>query len=285
MTAAGSQVGTVDALWRYPVKSMLGHVVESSELGARGLSGDRAFAIVDSETGKVASAKNPRRWPAMFQFSARYLRDPQDGVTGTVEVTCADGAIISSDEADCDSRLSSALGREVRLMSAPPEKPALEEYWPDMGGLEHRETVTDERIARAAPGTFFDFSPIHIVTTSSLARFSELYPAGRFDVRRFRPNIVVETANGGFVENDWVGQVLEIGEGIRLQVVIPMPRCVMTTLPQGELSADSGILRTIAEHNRPTIPGLDKPMASVGVAAIVLAGGSIGAGDEVRLSA
>lgn len=283
MTAAGGRVGTVNALWRYPVKSMLGHLVESSDLGVRGLSGDRAFAIVDSETGKIVSAKNPRRWPAMFQFSARYLGS-QNGDAAAVEITLPDGSTTSSDNADSDRRLSDALGRDVRLTNVAPEKPGLEEYWPDMGGLEHRETVTDERIGRAAPGTFFDFSPLHIVTTSSLARFSELYPEGRFDVRRFRPNIVVDTPKEGFVENEWVGQVLEIGDAIRLKVVIPMPRCVMTTLPQAELPADSGILRTVAEHNRPTIPGLDKPMASVGIAATVISGGSIQAGDEVRLA-
>ena len=70
--------------------------------------------------------------------------------------------------------------------------------------------------------------------------------------RRFRPNIVVATGpdEQGFAENDWIGHAVAIGDQVRLQVTGPCPRCVMTTLPQGDLPKDSGILRTAAQHNQ-----------------------------------
>ncbi len=190
-----------------------------------------------------------------------------------------------SDDPDASRVLSDAVGREARLMATAPEKPMLEEYWPDMEELAHRETVTDEEMAAAAPpGTFFDCAAIHVLTTATLARLQQLYPQGRFDVRRFRPNLVVETRDGvGFVENEWVGRVLHVGDDVRLQVIIPCPRCVMTTLPQGDLPADPGILKTAAQHNRVHIPVLDQAMPSVGVYAVVVQGGSVRRGDPVRL--
>jgi uncharacterized protein len=102
-----------------------------------------------------------------------------------------------------------------------------------------------------------------------------LYPQGRFEVRRFRPNVVVETGNPekDFVENAWIGQILAIGDTVRLSITGPCPRCVMTTLPQGDLPRDAGILRTAAQHNR----------ANVGVYASVLQGGQVRRGDSVSL--
>jgi uncharacterized protein YcbX len=122
--------------------------------------------------------------------------------------------------------------------------------------------------------TFFDLAVIHLLTTATIERLRELYPQGRFEVRRFRPNIVVAPAGqSGFVEDGWVGRTLAIGEEVRLSVTGPCPRCVMTTLPQGDLPADPGILRTAARHNH----------VNVGVYAAVLRGGRIRRGDPVRL--
>jgi hypothetical protein len=122
-----------------------------------------------------------------------------------------------------------------------------EEYWPDIEGLEHREAVTDFGFPE---GTFFDCALVHLLTTATLDRLRELYPQGRFEVRRFRPNIVVEVAEGekDFVENAWIGQTLAIGDTVRLSVTGQCPRCVMTTLPRGDLPKDAGILRTAAQH-------------------------------------
>ena len=164
------------------------------------------------------------------------------------------------------------LGRKVTLVSSAPDTPTLEEYWPDMEGLDHRETVTDEEMPSE---TFFDLAVVHVLTTATINRLRELYPQGRFEVRRFRPNIVVEPASGdsAFVENSWVGRTLNLGDEVVLRITRPCPRCVMTTLPQGDLPKDVGILRTVAQHNQ----------THVGVYASVLKGGEISRGDTVRL--
>jgi uncharacterized protein len=123
-------------------------------------------------------------------------------------------------------------------------------------------------------GTFFDCAFVHLLTTSRLDRLRMLYPQGCFEVRRFRPNIVVETGNGekDFVEDAWIGHVLAIVDAVRLSISGPCPRCVMTTLPQGDLPKDAGILRTAAQHNQ----------ANVGVYASVVERGKVRRGDSVR---
>jgi hypothetical protein len=257
---------------------MLGEEISESELGARGLTGDRAYALVDAADGKVSSAKNPRKWGKLFECRAASVGE------GAVRITLADGTVVASSRPDCDAVLSRALGRAVRLSSTAPAGPALEEYWPDIDGLAHREAVTDESIALGSPaGTFFDFAPLHLVTSATLAHLGELYPQGRFDTRRFRPNLVVEVpAGSGFVENGWIGRTLAIGDRVRLTVVGPCPRCVMTTLPQGDLPQDPGILRTAVRHNRVEAGGQVFD-AVVGVYATALAGGTVRRGDPVRL--
>jgi MOSC domain-containing protein len=144
--------------------------------------------------------------------------------------------------------------------------------------------VTDETIAVGAPpGTFFDFSAVHIVTTATLRTLSRAYPQGRFDWRRFRANIIAELDAEGFAENDWVGRRILVGDELMLEVLIPCPRCVMTTLSQGDLPLDSGILRTAAQRNTVMIAPLGQAMPSVGVYAKVLTGGVVRRGDQVRV--
>src|SRR5215217_6937760 len=260
---------------------MLGEELNSSYVTERGLAGDRSYALIDQETGKVASAKNPRKWGKLFDFRAAFIEDtpPQqvaENILPPVRVTFPDGTqIFSSDQEDINHTLSSVLGREVRLMRANLEKPSYEEYWPDIEGLAQREKVTDEAMP---PQTFFDIAVIHIFTTSTINRLRELYPEGRFEVRRFRPNIVIESASceekkKDFIENLWVGKKLMIGEDIVLSVTGPCTRCVMITLPQRDLPKDLGILRTVAQYNRVT----------AGVYATVHKGGTIRRGDLVRL--
>jgi uncharacterized protein len=139
-----------------------------------------------------------------------------------------------------------------------------------MEGLDYRDAVTDWELPS---GTFFDLAILHLLTTSTLDRLRELYPRGRFEVRRFRPNIVVATEEPGFAENDWIGRMVSIGDEVRLRVTGPCPRCVMTTLPQGNLPKDPGILRTAAQENQ----------ANVGVYADVVKGGSVRRSDPVVL--
>src|SRR5919201_2770248 len=216
-------LGSVVSLWRYPVKSMMGEELNAAEVTGRGLVGDRAYALVDSSDGKVASAKNPRKWPQLFDFRAAFVDTPRPGATAPpVRITLPDGALVTSEQSDLNRILSRALQREVTLDAAErgqrevvestspnPWTPTAEEYWPDMEGLDFRDTVTDFELPE---GTFFDCAVVHVLTTATLDRLRELYPAGRFEVRRFRPNIVVEVANGdtGFVEGAWIGRTVAI---------------------------------------------------------------------------
>jgi uncharacterized protein len=209
---ATSATGTVVSLWRYPVKSMLGEELNSSFVTERGFVGDRAYALIDQKTGKVASAKNPRKWVKLFGFCVAFVGDPappqevDDNILPPVRITFPDGThIFSSDQDKIDHTLSSVLDREVSLMRATDlEKPSYEECWPDIEGLAQREKDTD----KAMPSkTFFDIAVIHILTTSTIDCLRELYPEVRFEVRRFRPNIVVESSSSSeekkkdFIEN------------------------------------------------------------------------------------
>lgn len=268
-----ASVGTIAALWRYPVKSMMGEELNASDLTERGLLGDRAFALVDPETGKVVSAKNPRKWPRMFDFRAAYAEPPRFGEDlPPMRITFPEGTTRASDDKQLEAALSSALGRTVTFKAAGVAEPSLEEYWPDIEGLGHRDVVTDEAMP---PGTFFDLATVHVLTTATLDKLRELYPQGRFEVRRFRPNIVISLeGQTGFAENGWVGHTLSLGDQVRLNVTGPCPRCVMTTLPQGDLPKDSGILRTAAQHNE----------VNVGVYASVARGGTVRRGDAAELT-
>ena len=283
MMGSAQASGSVVALQRYPVKSMMGETLNAVEVNEVGLLCDRAYAIVDSSDGKVASAKNPRKWPDLFHFRADFVDSPRPGSkVPPVRITLPDGTLATSDQADIGQILSRVLSRTVTFdvvnrgrqegatISRPGSTAKAEEYWPDIEGLDHRDTVTDFALPE---GTFFDTAVVHVLTTATLDRLREEYPQGRFEARRFRPNIVVQTKIGekGFVENAWIGKVLAIGDTVRLSVISPCPRCVMTTLPQGDLPKDVGILRAAAQHNK----------ANVGVYASVLQGGKVSRGDSV----
>jgi uncharacterized protein YcbX len=204
------------------LKSMQGEELTTAEVTERGLLGDRAYALVDSSDGKAATAKNPRKWPHLFDFRATFGEQPRSAAkVAPVRIVLPDGTTVTSDQRDLRQILSKALNREVTFRAAQPGAVNAEEYWPDMDGLDHRDTVTDFTLPE---GTFFDVAMVHLLTTATLDRLRELYPQGRFEVRRFRPNIVVQLAAGekGFAENAWVGHTLALGEapgllGVRAQ--------------------------------------------------------------------
>jgi uncharacterized protein len=139
---ARAYTGKVVSLWRYPVKSMLGEELNSSYVSERGLVGDRVYAVIDKQTGKVASAKNPRKWGKLFDSRSIFIDQPQvvENIL-PIRITLPDGTHISSDDHDdIDHSLSKVFDREVRLMKAGGfEKPSYEEYWPDIDGLAQRE--------------------------------------------------------------------------------------------------------------------------------------------------
>jgi uncharacterized protein YcbX len=269
-----TEVGSVISLWQYPVKSMMGEELTAAEITERGLLGDRAYALVDNSDGKVATAKNPRKWPRLFDFHARFIEPVRSGSkVPPVRIGLPDGTSVVGDQVDIDQILSKALNREVTLCAAQRQPVTAEEYWPDREGLDYRDTVTDFSLPE---GTFFDCAAVHLLTTATLDRLRELYPQGRFDIRRFRPNIVVQlvVAEKGFVENAWVGHTLTIGTSAQLNITGPCGRCVMTTLAQGDLPSDPGILRTAARHNQ----------VHVGVYAAVVRSGAVHRGDSVRIA-
>ena len=268
-----SVVGSIASLHRYPVKSMMGEELNATLVREKGLEGDRAYALADTVTGKVASAKNPSKWPTLFQYRATFIASlGGNGSVPPVRITLPDGGMVTSEDQDAESRLSATLGRTVRLLKAAPKASSLEEYWPDIDDLAKRDVVTEEAMPAE---TFFDVGIIHLLTTNTLASLQGLYPQGRFETRRFRPNFVVETeaGAGSFPENDWHEKVLAIGDEVKLKITGPCGRCVMTTLSQGDLPKDTSILKTAAKHNQ----------ARVGVYAEVLQGGTVRRGDSVGL--
>jgi uncharacterized protein YcbX len=273
MTTINTQCGSIVALWRYPVKSMMGENLNAISFGSDGVIGDRAYAVIDPETGKVASAKNPKKWPNLFDCHATYLDDPSHNSLAPVRVMLPNGAVVRSDDSEVDSALSAMLGRTGALQSTVPEQAQLEEYWPDMAELDHQDTVTDEAMP---PGTFFDVGPVHLLTTGTLDALRAAYPTGRWETRRFRPNVVIDTPpdSDAFPEAGWIEHTIALGDDVRLKVTMPCGRCVMTTLPQGDLPRDPGILRAAAQTNQ----------AHVGVYAEVLQGGLVRRGDPVTLA-
>jgi len=265
---------------------MLGEELKATQVTERGLVGDRVYALVDSSDGKVASAKNPRKWPNLFAFKATFI-EPLDSSAKmpAVRITLPDGTVVTSEQGDLNQMLSKTLKREVTFAvsergpvtgekSSAPAPAKAEEYWPDIEGLDYRDTVTDFTLPE---GTFFDCATVHLLTTATLNRLRSFYPQGRFEVQRFRPNIVVEPLGDEqtFAENSWIGHTVAIGDEVRLRITGPCGRCVMTTLAHGNLPNDPGILRTAARHNQ----------VNVGVYAAVVRRGTIRRGDPVRLVA
>jgi len=107
--------GAVAALWRYPVKSMLGEELDASAVGERGLAGDRAYALIDRDTGKVVSGKNPGRGAVLFECRAAYVEPPLVGSAeaAPVLVTLPDGTSVRSD----DPMISTSPRRICELMT------------------------------------------------------------------------------------------------------------------------------------------------------------------------
>lgn len=251
MELKGTKVGEIAALWRYPVRSLRGEQRHELEIGLDGVLGDRRYGIADPEIAElVSSAQGKRRWRSLVTMSARYdgaLRDIGlgDGATPPpVVIETADGATLRSDDADADLRLAQILGRPARL-------------------------VRDGTVK--AP---YDYAPVHLLTTATLAAFATHYPASRFEPARFRPNIMLDTGTlEGFVESGWIGRVLAVGNHLRLVVKEHCVRCVMTTLAQGDLPQDPAILQVVNETNG----------THAGIYADVTKMGTVSEGDPVLL--
>jgi uncharacterized protein YcbX len=289
-------VGTIRVLWRFPVKSMLGEELDAVDLGEGGVVGDRAYALRDRETGKVASAKHPKLWPNLLACRAAFVDAPRpDDELPPVRIELADGNAVRSDAPDVDAVLSRFFGRDVELARAAQNGYTIDQYHPDEENYDpdgHRDEVVEARLGAAffnerglpsavPEGSFFDLYPVSVLTTSSLDRLGELEPQSRFDARRFRMNVIVDTPASGFVENEWVGHTLAIGEDVEVGVALPDPRCVMPSLAQEDLPRDPRILKALVRHNRIDVAGALYPC--VGVYAVAEATGAIRRDDRVSL--
>jgi uncharacterized protein len=289
-------VGTVRALWRFPVKSMLGEALDAADVGPGGLVGDRAYAIRDRDTGKVASAKHPKLWPDLLGCRATFAEAPRPGEPPPpVQLDLADGTSVRSDAADVDAVLSRFFGRDVELAHAADHGYTIDQYHPDEQDYDpegHRDEVVEAQLGAAffttrglpsavPEGSFFDLFPLSVLTTATVARLNELEGDSRFDVRRFRMNVIVDVADDGFVENGWVGRTLAVGDEAKLAVALPDPRCVMPSLAQEELPRDPRILKALARHNRLDVAGASFPCA--GVYAVAESTGEIRTRDRVSL--
>ncbi|MEZ0070475.1 uncharacterized protein YcbX [Streptacidiphilus sp. MAP12-20] len=284
-------LGTVAVLRRYPVKSMLGEEVALSAVSRSGLAGDRGLALIDRATGKVVSAKNPRVWRDMLSLAAELPSvddvDPTSAVPAAVRITLPDGKLVWSTDPDVDAVLSELLGRAVTLTDTPPADPTLDRARPDevlRDGIDTEVAMDVSHIASASPeGTFFDFAPIHLLTTATLDRIAELSRNGAPGWARYRPNLVIRTADAaGFVENGWMGRELRVGTELTLRVVARSPRCAVPTLAHGDLPRDTDALRVLGDHNR--VKPLDSmdPLPCAGVYAQVVHPGTVRLGDTVR---
>jgi uncharacterized protein YcbX len=288
-------VGTIENLWRFPVKSMHGEELQEAEITERGVLGDRAYALIDTDTGRVVSAKSAKLFPDMLNCAAKFVEPPRSGGDiPPVHISLPDGTVVRSDCTDVNGALSAYFKRNVVLKQSAPEDFTVDQYHPDVEGADpggNRDTVVQQKLGSAlfeslgmeSPlpvGSFLDVFPVSVLTSSTLARLAQRQPQSRFDGRRFRMNVILKTEFDGFVENDWIGHTLELGETTRLSVALPDPRCVMVTLAQPDLPKDTDILRALVRDNRVQLGDLGA-FPCAGVYAVVAVPGRIRIGDKV----
>lgn len=274
--ARRAMMGTVTArtiaqLWRYPVKSMGGERLPAVGIDTRAMHADRLWAVRDLELDAVTTA---RRLPMLLGCSARFVDDPPDDVgpgnVTDVVVTLPDGTEVgSTDRERMDARLSELNGKSVALVPLPPmsDRSAYRGVLANKRDLRRQFALADDepmvdlsmlpvrKLAELAifatpVGIFADAYPLHILTTASLNALAERAPHADFDVRRFRPNVVIDTGDAsGFVEEQWLGGVLTTPDaGIR--AVCPTVRCSVPLREQRQfdLDPDPDVVRTISRH-------------------------------------
>jgi uncharacterized protein YcbX len=293
-----AQIGRVQQLWRFPVKSMAGEVTPEVELTADGVHGDRAYALMDKQSGRVVSAKDVRHFPNLLRYRAAYVSPPTMGAElPPVRITLPDGSEVRSDDAGSSRRLSTALGREVHLVQEAPADYTVEQHHPDLGAKEAPsgpvKTVATKLGSAlfaqlgvpspVAQGRLVDALPVSLLSLSTLARMERLQPDLRFERERFRMNVLVEPADPEDAESAWIGQVLSLGPTTRVQVHIPAPRCVMVTRGQAEVTEDLGVLRALVQHNRLPVPALGM-VPCCGTYAMVTVPGTLRVGHAIAMN-
>jgi len=260
-------LATLSEIHRYPVKSMGGESPDMCTVGTQGIAGDRAFALFEPETRTIASAKSTGAFPRLMDFGARYRRGGTSFSLGDLCLTLPDGRSLAADDPACVEALSAWFGRRIEIgaVTDPPERrPRGRKY--------------------TMAGTFFDYAPLHLLTSTSQASLSRAAPNSVVETRRFRPNLVLACdAKAAYPENDWVGKTLRLGAEIIMEVTDPCPRCVMITLAQGDLPEEPQLIRTLGRENNLYVPILEQEQPSLGVYAAVRRGGSARVGDSLTI--
>ncbi len=282
------QAGTLSKIHRYPVKSMLGESLDSSRLGEKGIPGDRAWAVRDEARGGIQGGK---KIPGLMSCAARYAEAAEPG--SAPEIRLPAGDVFPASDPDAAGRISEAVGREVTLWPllpadavdhyrrSAPDNPDFEQELRTVFGREPGEPLPD--ITKfppelfeyeSPPGTYFDAFPLLLVTTQSLASLAEQAPDSLVDMRRFRPNLVVDTTTPGpFPEQEWIGKRLHIGSAV-VKIEMECPRCVMTTHGFADVPKDPRVMRTLVQ----------KAAGNFGVYATVETPGDVACGAPVVLS-
>ena len=270
-------------LLRYPVKSMLGESLSEAALGHKGIPGACFWASRDEQRGGIRGGK---KLPQLMMFSAATR------VGSAPMITAPDGDSCAANSDDVHDWLSEKLGHPVTLW---PLLPAdnLEHYRrgaPDDEDFEQELMAVFGRIPgepipdltlfaevlefESPPGTYFDAFPLLIMTYQSMASLAKLHPDAQFDLRRFRPNLLIDAVDDSsvFPEQAWVGKQLKIGEAV-VEIVGPCPRCSMTTQATADLPRDTAIMRHLVKEAE----------GNLGVYARVVKAGTVKPGQTLEL--
>ena len=247
----------ITEIWRYPVKSMRGEKLDRAAVSPSGIEGDRQWAVVDAESGVSLSAK---RYGDLLQCHARTHNNE-------VIVRLPTGRELPASSDELSRGLSDLLKRPVVMRQASAVD-AIRHEFPEAV----REGTGDPFLWEPGTKAFFDTAPLHLLTTGTLAKLRQLLPSSVIELARFRPNVLVETADQAFVEGNWVDKNIALGP-VQCHVDDHMRRCVMVTRTQGDLPRDTQIIQTIVNDND----------ANAGIALRALGAGTLSCGDTVEI--
>ena len=306
------KVGKVQQIWRHAVKSMAGEKLDECSVGAQGIPGDRGWAVRDETRGEITNGKRIpllMQCRAIYrQPPMTGVHTDVDIVLPDGTITATDDPDVNAHlsrlfgkqvtlwplqpagntefyrRAGASARIAGRLTRFSSFRSLLPTLTSfgtMNRQMREMFSREAGEPIPDlsqmpqQVLEYTSPlGTYFDAYPINLLTTASLRKMEQLNANSIWDVRRFRPNFVVETNDEleGLVEAGWRGRRLRMGE-VELKLEIPCARCGMTTHAQEDLPKDPTVLRSIVKDAN----------QSLGIYASVITGGKVSVGESVDL--
>jgi len=278
-------------IFRYPVKSMGGHALEQTELQINGIPGDRCWTLKDEERGGI---KGGKRFPELMAMQAELCCEPNAATPSPeAHITLPDGDVVSTLDPEAGARLTQAVGAPVSIWPLlpadqldhyrrrPPEPDsdpaqAMRDVFARIDGEplpDLSQFPKDLFTYESPPGTYFDAFPLLLMSRASLQSMATAYPQSMFDVRRFRPNLVVDTDTEGFPEDAWAGKTATLGEAT-LKFEMPCPRCVMTTHGFRDMPKDPKVMRALVKENG----------GNLGVYVSVVKPGTVRVGDRLEFS-